>query len=50
LRRLVLQNEDLHDLYSSPNNERVIISNWVIWAGHKVLWAKREAHVVWLET
>jgi hypothetical protein len=46
----VLHNEELHGLYSSPNNERVIISNWVMWAGHEVLWAEKEAYVVWLET
>lgn len=49
MRRLVLHNEELHDLYSLPNNEGVIISHEVMWAGHEVLWTKREAHVVWLE-
>jgi hypothetical protein len=38
----VLRNEELHDLYSSPNNERVIISNGVMWARPEVLWAERE--------
>jgi hypothetical protein len=46
----VLCNEEFHDLYLSPNNERVIISNEVMWVGHEVLWAKRQAHVVRLET
>jgi hypothetical protein len=46
----VLHNEELLDLYSSPNNERVIISSGVMWAGREVLWAEREAHMVWLET
>ena len=46
----MLHNEEPHVLYSSPNNERVITSKGVMWAGHEVLWAKREAHVFCLET
>jgi len=29
-----LHNEELNDLYSSPNIVRVIISRRIIWAGH----------------
>jgi hypothetical protein len=29
-----LHNEELHDLYSSPNIVRVITSRRIIWAGH----------------
>jgi len=29
-----LRNEELHNLYSSPNSIRVIKSRWMRWAGH----------------
>jgi hypothetical protein len=29
-----LHNEELHNLYSSPNIRRTIKSRWVKWAGH----------------
>jgi hypothetical protein len=29
-----LHNDELHDLYSSPNIVRVIKSRWMRWAGH----------------
>jgi hypothetical protein len=31
-----IHNEELHDLYSSPNNFRVIKSKRMRWAGHVV--------------
>jgi len=34
-----LQNEELHDLYSSPNIVRVIKSRRMRWAGH--VWVRR---------
>jgi hypothetical protein len=29
-----LHNEELHNLYASPNTIRVIKSRWVRWTGH----------------
>jgi hypothetical protein len=29
-----LHNEELHNLYSSPNTIRMIKSKWLRWAGH----------------
>jgi hypothetical protein len=37
--RRKLQNEELHDLYSSPNIVRVIKSRKMRWAGH-VAWKR----------
>jgi len=34
---LLANNEDLIDLYSSPNITRIIISRKMIWAGHVAL-------------
>jgi hypothetical protein len=31
---VLLHNDDLHSLYSSPNIVRMIKSRWVRWAGH----------------
>jgi hypothetical protein len=31
-----LHNEELNDLYSSPNISRIIKSRWMRWAGHVV--------------
>jgi hypothetical protein len=42
LRRL--HNEELNDLYSSPNIIRVIKSRRMRWEGHVALWGKREVH------
>jgi hypothetical protein len=38
-----LHNEELHDLYSSPNIMRVIKSRRMRWAGHVVQMGSREA-------
>jgi hypothetical protein len=38
-----LHNEELHDLYSSPNIMRVIKSRRMRWAGHVARMGKREA-------
>jgi hypothetical protein len=37
-----LHNEELNDLYSSPNVIRVIKSRRMRWAGHVARWGKRE--------
>jgi hypothetical protein len=37
-----LHNEELNDLYSSPNNIRVVKSRRMRWAGH--VWEKRGAY------
>jgi hypothetical protein len=39
-----LHNEELNDLYSSPNIIRVIKSRRMRWAGHVALWGEREMH------
>jgi hypothetical protein len=39
-----LHNEELNDLYSSPNNVRVIKSKRMRWTGHAARWGKREAY------
>jgi hypothetical protein len=36
-----LHNEELNDLYSSPNIIRVIKSRRMRWAGHVALWGKK---------
>jgi len=42
-----LHNEELNDLYSSPNKILVIKSRRVRWAGHVALWGeKRDAYRV----
>jgi hypothetical protein len=38
-----LHNEELHDLYSSPNIVRVIKSRIMKWAGHVARMERREA-------
>jgi hypothetical protein len=43
LRRL--QNEELNDLYSSPNTIGVIKSRRMKWVGHVALWGKGEVHI-----
>jgi hypothetical protein len=46
-----LHNEELNDLYSSPNIIRVIKSRRMRWAGHVALWGKSEVHTgIWRET
>jgi hypothetical protein len=43
-------NEDLHDLYSSPNTLRVIKSRRMKWAGHVARMGERRCvYKVWLE-
>ena len=37
-----LHNEELNDLYSSPNIVRVIKSTRMRWAGHVALWRRGE--------
>jgi hypothetical protein len=37
-----LHNEELRDLYSSPNIIRIIESRRMRWAGHVAEWGKRE--------
>jgi hypothetical protein len=45
-----LHNEELHDLYSSPNIVRVIKSRIMRWAGHVARMGRREACIgVWWE-
>jgi hypothetical protein len=41
-----LHNEELNDLYSSPNIIRVIKSRIMSWAGHVACRGKREVHTV----
>jgi len=36
-----LYNEELNDLYTSPNIVRVIKSRRMRWAGHVALWVRR---------
>jgi len=36
-----LHNEELNDLYSSPNIVRVIKSGRMRWAGHERIWVRR---------
>ena len=36
-----LHNEELHNLYSSPNIVRVIKSRRMRWAGHVALWGEK---------
>jgi len=44
-----LHNEELNDLYSSPNIIRVIKSREKSWAGHVTQWGRGEAHTrFWL--
>jgi hypothetical protein len=43
--RNILHNEELNDLYSSPNIIRVIKSRRMRWAGHVAVWGKREVHI-----
>ena len=38
-----LHNEELNDLYCSPNIVRVIKSRRMRWAGHVALWGRGEA-------
>jgi hypothetical protein len=38
-------NEELHDLYSSPNTVRVIKSIKIGWAGHVTRLGRREAYI-----
>jgi hypothetical protein len=38
-----LHNEELHDLYSSPNIVRVTKSRRMRWAGHEARMGRREA-------
>jgi hypothetical protein len=40
-----LHNEELHNLYSSPNIFRVIKSRRIRWAGHVVLMGRKEAYI-----
>jgi hypothetical protein len=40
-----LHNEELHDLYSSPNIFRVIKSRIMKWAGHVARMGSREARI-----
>jgi len=39
----ILHNEELNDLYSSPNVIRVIKSRKIRWAGHITQWGRGEA-------
>jgi len=39
-----LHNEELNDLYSSPNIIRVIKSRKIRWAGHITQWGRGETH------
>jgi hypothetical protein len=43
-----LHNEELHNLYSSPN--RMIKSRRVRWAGHIALMGRRGMHGYWWES
>jgi hypothetical protein len=45
-----LHNEELHDMYSSPNIVRVIKSRKVRWAGHVARIGERRIHVFGGET
>ena len=40
-----LHNEELTDLYSSPNNVRVIKSRQMRWAGHVARMGRREVYI-----
>jgi len=40
-----LHNEELNDLYSSPNIVRVIKSRILIWAAHVALWGTLEEYI-----
>jgi hypothetical protein len=40
-----LHNEELHNLYSSPNIIRMIKSRRMRWAGHVARMEKREMHI-----
>jgi hypothetical protein len=42
--RMLYINEELNDLYSSPNIVQVIKSRRMRWAGHEVLLGEREAY------
>jgi hypothetical protein len=43
-----LHNENLNDLYSSPNIARVIKSRRMRWAGHVAVWGRGEAYTgIW---
>ena len=37
-----LHNEELNDLYSTPNIVRVIKSRRMVWAGHVCVWGRAE--------
>jgi len=41
-----LHNEELNDLYSSPNIVRVINSRRMRWAGHVRVWVRRGGRIV----
>jgi hypothetical protein len=46
-----LHNEELHNLYSSPNIIRMIKSRRMRWAGHVERMGEREMHLgYWLES
>jgi hypothetical protein len=40
-----LQNEELHNLYSSSNIIRAIKSSRMRWAGHVARWGRRGMHI-----
>jgi hypothetical protein len=40
-----VHNEELNDLYSSPNTVRVIKSRIMRWAGHVALWRRVEVYI-----
>jgi hypothetical protein len=41
-------NEELHNLYSSPNKIRMIKSRWMRWAGNvERMWEKRNTCRIW---
>jgi hypothetical protein len=45
-----LHNEELHNLYSSPNIIRMVKSKKMKWAGHVARTERREIHMVQWES
>jgi hypothetical protein len=43
-----LHNEELHNLYSSPNIIRMMKSRMMRWAGHVARMGRREMHIGYL--